>query len=292
LKQKAPAGFTSRAGDHVQAANQLPVDPVRGLSDNLNGLALVVEAQQDGDLTYTVQNVNEEILTNNDTVSYWIGQFVDAAIWGAAVFPEESLGQMGLAVMASLFGGALGSSGPPQQASYSDFRTAIDNTYLNSLSQNGANETTVLGDAALLSVVGTLAAQSWQWDPTESPDIAQSAQNANRIAFYQVLIPVRYQMVQYIDNETSYPYVVAQQEAPWSYWSEPGNINGTYNVYMLAYPDTLLHPYGFPTQTLMNDLFQNLGGSQEQFFLCQGGWSGIPQVSSNDNSDAAKRAQA
>ena len=45
--------------------------------------------------------------------------------------------------------------------------------------------------------------------------------------------------------------------------------------------DTLFHPYGFASQNLMNDLFENLGVVQSEFFLSQGPWSVIPQVSSN-----------
>jgi hypothetical protein len=50
---------------------------------------------------------------------------------------------------------------------------------------------------------------------------------------------------------------------------------------MLGYNDTLLHPYGFASQSLMNDLFDNLGVAQSEFFLGQGPWNVIPQVSSN-----------
>ena len=64
------------------------------------------------------------------------------------------------------------------------------------------------------------------------------------------------------------------------YWTE---VFGTSNrlVYMLGYPDTEFHPYGFPSQQLMTDLFSSLGVVQSEFFLGQGRWSGIPQVSGN-----------
>ena len=98
--------------------------------------------------------------------------------------------------------------------------------------------------------------------------------------FYQILIPVKFKIIQFLNNPFDYPYGDAQREAPWSYWSQ-ANGDGTYNVYMLGYDDTLFHPYGFASQNLMNDLFENLGVVQSEFFLSQGPWSVIPQVSSN-----------
>jgi hypothetical protein len=257
------------------------VGPLRGLFSNMNDLALAIESQQDSDLTTAVQNVDANIVSNNDTVDFWFGQFVDAAIWGAAVFPEAKVGQMALAVTASLFGGYLGSSGP-QQVAYSQFKSLVDGTYLNARTQNGTNEVTALGDAGMIAVAGQLAGEAWAWQPSESVDIALSTTNANRLAFYQILIPVRFQIIQFLENPMNYPYGDAQRNAPWSYWSEQ-NSDGTFNVYMLGYPDNYLTPYGYASQDLMTDLFQNLGVSQQEFFLSQGVWSGIQQVSSNQN---------
>jgi hypothetical protein len=152
-----------------------------------------------------VQNVSQDIASNDDTVS-WMGQVVDAAIWGAAVIPEAKIGQLALAVTASLFGGYLGSSGSPQQVSYSAFAGAVDATYLNAISQNGINESTALQDAGMIAVAGQLAGQAWEWLPSESADIAMSATNANRLMFYQILIPVKFQIIQFLNNPFDYPY--------------------------------------------------------------------------------------
>jgi hypothetical protein len=276
-------GFTDADWTAVQAvlvAELQNVGPLRGMFGNMNQLAGDLDTQQDTDLATAVQNVDQSIASNDDTVSYWLGQVLDAAIWGAAVFPEAKIGQLGLAVTASLFGGYLGSSGPPEQVSYSAFVGAIDEAYLDAVQQNGINQNTALEDAGMLAVAGRLAGQGWQWTSTESPDIALSSTNANRLTFYQILIPVRFVLVQFLDNPFDYPYAVAQQEAPWSYWSQ-ANDDGTYNVYMLGYPDTEFHPYGFPSQDLMTDLFGSLGVAQSEFFLGQGPWSGIKQVSAN-----------
>ena len=274
-------GFSDADWSAVQAVlvpELQNVGPLRGMFGNMNQLALDIKAQQDNDLATAVQNVSQDV--TDDTVSYWTGQVVDAAIWGAAVIPEAKVGQLALAVTASLFGGSLGSSGPPQQVSYSDFTGAVDAIYLNAISQNGTNETTALQDAGMIAVAGQLAGQAWEWLPTESADIALSSTNANRLMFYQILIPVKFKIIQFLNNPFDYPYGDAQREAPWSYWSQ-ANGDGTYNVYMLGYDDTLFHPYGFASQNLMNDLFENLGVVQSEFFLSQGPWSVIPQVSSN-----------
>jgi len=262
------------------------VSPTRDLFTNLDTLAGDVQSQQDSDLSYTVQMVNEKIQTNDDTVDYVISQILDALIWGAAVVPEEKGDQMALAIMASLFGGIMGGSSQPQTATYSNFKCMVDQQFLNAVQKNDDNKTAAMSDAGLLAVISQLASQSWYWDPDRSIDIARQTQNANRIAFYQVVIPVRFQIVQFLDNPTSYPYGDAQQEAPWSYWSQPA-ANGQYNVYLLCYPDTFFHPYAFPTQDLMNDLFQNLSVLQEDFFLGRYGWKNIPQVLNNNDKFAA-----
>ena len=40
-------------------------------------------------------------------------------------------------------------------------------------------------------------------------------------------------------------------------------------LFWTAPHDTLFHPYGFASQDLMNDLFENLGVAQSEFFLSQ-----------------------
>ena len=267
----------------VLVAELQNVGPLRGMFDNMNQLAAALNTQQDADLATAVQNVDQAIVSDNDTVTYWLGQVLDAAIWGAAVFPEAKLGQLALAVTASLFGGYLGSSGSPQQVSYAEFVGAIDHAYLDAVRQNGVNETTALQDAGMLAVVSQLAGQGWQWPPTQASDVALSSTNANRLAFYQILIPVRFEIVLFANNPFDFPYGEAQRDAPWCYWSQ-ANDDGTYNVYMLGYPNTEFFPYGFASQDLMTDLFDNLGVAQSDFFLGQGGWSGIPQVSANNGS--------
>jgi hypothetical protein len=268
----------------VLAEELQAVAPVRGMFGNMNDLAGKLRVQQDGDLAYCVSRADKTIPDNNSGVEFWTGQIIDAAIWGAGVIPEAKAVQVGIAVTASLFGSLLGSGGgTPESASYSDFKTTVDHAYLAATEQNGMNELTVLEDAAKLSVTSQAASQAWSWKPTDSTDIAQSSQNANRIAFYQVVLPVKFQIVVFANNPTSWPYGIAKSDAPWSYWSEAAG-NGLYNVYLLCYPGTTFYPYYFPTQELMTDLLSTLKVPPDLLFKGQYGWKLIPRKSADDES--------
>jgi hypothetical protein len=282
LAQMDNPGYPSADWDAVKEPllNELgAIKPVKSLIGDMNTLLPLIQSQQSSDLSTDVTNLTT--ISPGSEVAYWLGQIMSAVFWAACATPEGKTEQAGLAILASLFGSAVSALGGDsvQTVSYVSLQGLIEETYVTAKTTSDSHRDTILSDAVMLPLIGALVAgEVWTWDP-EQADTAVSSQiasNANRIVFYQTLIPSVFKIYYFEavndDYPGSYGFFESNNEPPaHAYWVEP--INGNYNVYILLAGGSLT--YSYPSKELSDDLFSTLAISKEAFFKGTNGWQSI-----------------
>ena len=255
----------------------------------------VVKTQQDADLQHCI-GVVEATTTPPATspIFYWMAGIFDACLWGAAAVPGLNAFAIPLAMLASLGGTVFGAanSTPPTSVDYSGFSQQIDNNYVQSSVALSAQTQTVVDDPAKLALLGTLLQASWRVDLNSLPDLISHGSAASRIAFYQLILPITFQIAIYRDSDDDYPTQKFTEYFPLPVTSteslgSPANAfialpsaqtNGNYDVYLLyrgSNPSALI----YPGTELTTDLFSTLGIAQSDLFC--GGWN-IPTTNGYD----------
>ena len=283
--------FTEADFDAVKAI-LLPeinyVDPVMNFFDNLNQLASDIKNDQGPWLSAAWDNVFEQ--QPSSTVNYWVGQSLEAIIWGFAAFTLDGVYapvfNISLSMIASLVGSllAMPDNQTEQQGDKEDFEQLPNEIYSQTSTQNSAYGQKVLQDSAMLLVVGELANVGWKWELPDPDTIASDTQNTSMVMFYQTLIKERYNILVWTDSPYDYPsYTVINSgkvgcklDAPAnSWWSEPSD-QGNWNVYLLC-SGTDFKGIGYPSSDLTTDLWTTLNISKENFFKGLNGWNTIQQ---------------
>jgi hypothetical protein len=257
------------------------VDPVNAMIGNMDGLLETINNQQTADMATDVTNFT---ISPESQVGYWLGQIMQAALWAAAAFPEAKLAQAGLAAVTSLLGSALSAMGgdSEQTVTYATLQATIDNAYVVAKRTNDGYQQTVLTDAVMLPVVGALAEDAWGWDSQIMDDAVTSptASNANRIVFYQTLIPSVFK-IWYLENVDSDDpgdfgiFLSWNEPPPHAYFVEQLS-NSNFNIYILLTISGGEH--GYPSKELSYDLFTTLAISRDEFFKGANGWQSITRV--------------
>lgn len=275
--------FSQEDWDVVVGAldGELPcIGKIRKFFGNIDDLLSQIDRQRQTDLLHVASLVVPDPSSQSE-VTYWAGQILEALAWAAAAAVPEG-GGIPMSFAASILGSALadGGSDDLQQVPYAEFAGMVNTGYFSALALNGRNMETVLADAVKMRMIKELVVGPWAWSPEQTPNAAQATQNPNRIAFYQILLPTYYSIKTW--EETPYPYptilvqegphVIRQQlDAPsYAYWAQPLE-DGNYNVYLLQSGSD------YPSSDMMDDLFNQLGVSHEDFFVGNGGWAQIPR---------------
>ncbi|HST21036.1 MAG TPA: hypothetical protein VLR90_07960, partial [Blastocatellia bacterium] len=266
------------------------VSPVASLFNNMGALAFDIQNVQNVQLPAAWDNVFEQKPSPTDNVTYWVGQIGEACLWGLAAITFEIIPfyNVAMAMAASFFGSILSftSNNQNEQVQYTQFSGLPSSIYLESQTQNGNSENTVLGDSVMLLVVGELASEGWQWDANDSVTIANASEDANRGMFYQILIKERYNILRWLDTQYNYPsytqklsynyytYGLELNAPSDAWWLEPSD-EGTWNVYLLC-SGTKYDEIGYPSSDLLNDLWKLV--SKENFFKGLNGWNNISVI--------------
>jgi len=277
------------------------VGTMYGFSQDMVGLALAINVQQDSDLNHCFGNLTLDPVTSTAPVPYWTGAVIDAALWGLAAAPLGPVIQAGLAVAASLFGSFVGqpSSGdqPTTVVQYQDFKSTVDTLFRDALSGAYLDLQALVTDPVKLRVTGRLVEGPWYWGIADNATVATNGTNPNRIMFYQMLMAAEFSVFVWTNVTENYPahrwvdwyggHETTVIQAPsWAWWSIP-NADGTYTVCLLAQGTIGEGGQGvdlvaFPIQALMTDLFTNLQVQPADIAFRRFGWDKISNPPSGD----------
>ena len=271
-----PAGSAFAQADWTTVQSQLLAETqaltvVLSLYANLQALAGDILNQQNMDLALAIQLANPQ-QQGNSQVGFWLEQVFDALLWGAAALCSElpAMG-FGLSALASLLGTTVNSSQTgPTMIEYTEIEQQIDAAYAATVSLNGMGQTDLVADALKCAVVRWMSVGAWAWPASRGIDMAAATQSANRIAFYQMLLPAIYTQYSYQQDDYG-PYWDKAQKAPSYAYRGYQTEHGTYQLYPMA---AWWHPAsaGWPSQDLMNDLWA-CGVQPWQFWQGDGPWS-------------------
>ena len=177
----------------------------------------------------------------------------------------------------------------------------------------GQRTNRILTDGLLLPIVARLAETVWSWQATDFGNLPDLVQNTYRLSFYQKLIPNQYVISEWLNHLVPepvlypldpHPFYGAPSYACWATpssqksWVAPDLLKkygfGSYNLYIIhtpgdpgggtdwrGYPgittaSNSVNPAFYPSEEIMQELFQTLGVSQVDFFTCTNGWESTP----------------
>lgn len=247
-------------------------------------LAERVEEQQKTDLKKVKDNI--QITTPPETAEqYWPSQLAVAVIWGFAAAAGGPIGIFA-SVAASLLGSLLSEPHPPP-VPYASIKKMIEATYRSLESANTSQRAAILSDAAMLRIFNELSGTTWKMSVDDWPAQLDGFETADRIQFYQRLMPYVFTVCEVTGVDTPIPFYnldVGHQIERMSFGSNfyislsPGN--GVYNDFVLCcYPSQGLYSPPVspvpPSVELQTDL-TNLGVKQN-LLLGYGSWSNIPR---------------
>lgn len=271
--------------------------------DNIYDQLGTMNTQQQSDVNYVLEMIQQTVPANPPAPpdNSWLNAVVGAMIVGGqtaitVAFPEEAALQVGVAVAGSLLTSVLpsnsangGSSGGSNQSGTSifDYASHVNTQYQNALLLNDQHVTRVVTDVVLLSVIGQLLEAGWQWKETNPGFVTQqeNVQNANRVTFYQQLLPLQFKMMNWwgLINQSGPVYetpdktrpntedIVSMNAPSQSYWWETSQI--LFMLYVGSDNPSDCSNFQYPSQAMMNDLFNNLGVPQSNFFTGATPWN-------------------
>lgn len=288
------------------------LDPVNGLSSDLQTLAGKLATQNDAALAATLQNVNASVaVTNTDPIGhYWLEQVLCGALWGLAAVPfpqwllEGPLGaatQIGTSAMlsfsASMFGGWIATqqgATPPPTIAYSDWKAQVDQSFLDLSRQDDADIATIKGDLVLLPMIGPLLSGTpqnpyWQHNPQDIDAVATNALNPYKLQFYRTFVPMKFNVLIWTNPSQQSPYYLTPVFGPhplqlrgWTVvdMKAPTNaylmIGG--NLYLLCVGTTVEGTVYYPSPDLTTDLFTTLGVPQADVFRGAADWAALERI--------------
>ncbi|HYW72311.1 MAG TPA: VCBS repeat-containing protein [Pyrinomonadaceae bacterium] len=272
------------------------VAEVYGLTSSREAIASAVRTRQLEELEIVKHNVQPAPAKDSD-IDYWPEQVAVAAIWGMAAFPfadEEGESifviNMAMSVVASLLGSYFSRpQSTPSVSSYYHLALDIHRLYDKAIDAGVTDEVRILTDAVMLPLVARLAERAWKIEPTDPMKIARHASKANRLYFYENLIPLTFNLMVWTVVDTPVPAAWTNSKTggfwqdigaqPYTFLSEPQG-DGNYNIYLLYNGGGLSdwQDFKYPKKQLMDDLFstEELNVPQNLFFQGGGVWSAIP----------------
>jgi hypothetical protein len=275
----AGSGYAQADWSAVQStllAETQALTVIYSLYANLQALAADLLNQQNMDLAQAIILSNPSS-AGNPQVGFWLLQALDAILWGAAALCGETpLLAMGLSAIASLLSAAMGphTETGPTLIEYTQIQEQIDEAYAALLTTNGMGESELVADGLKCAIIRWMATGTWAWPSTRSIDLAAATQYANRIAFYQSLLPAIYTVFTW-QSDSDGPPTYVQKPPAYDYWGQETGGEYTYTMYALAgWWD--VDSAGWPSQDLITDLFSTCGVQPQDFWLRQGPWSAMP----------------
>ncbi|WP_165219211.1 WD40/YVTN/BNR-like repeat-containing protein [Aquisphaera insulae] len=297
----APAGVSNADWQAVQQQILTELNDVQTIVDNLYGN--VYQLINDlGTLSNTVfVTAADKVLgsvngpDSNQTATLVLEGLADAILWGIAAAGLPA----GAAVATSFLASAVGSvfsgflaSNPPDANGAVDIKAGqlgqtIADQYTASLLSASNDEKTILSNWNTLQAVGQqLSSGAWDWDVTQTPAMVAAAEPAFELYFLQALMPAKWQIIgfAYADYQ-KYPLSQSLDAPTYDVYTQPqGYKHGRpwEYVYFLnqqganknPFDDQYVGPY--PSQDLIDTLFDDLNVSQYDFWMGNGGWGEIP----------------
>ena len=273
-----------------------------GGSDSMGYLNSQIEQTQTEQLLNAADNVNgTDSPSDSSTVTFWLSNLVDAAIWGVAAIPglAEALpaAPIVLSLVGTLYPAAATAFSPdtppvPQQVPYGQFQAQVIQAYKDASDELAAKVVRISSDPVLLPILGGLlnadTSPLWKFTSVDLLDLANNCAGPARLQYYSTFIPMRFHFLIWQNVTLTNPYCcfpnlnegydqISLHSPDYAYFTEQ-NSGGTYNIYLLCAgtvgrDDT--PSLSYPIQDLFTDLFQNLGVSQADFFHGNGLWAAI-----------------
>jgi hypothetical protein len=254
----------------VTECNQ--VDTAYGVFSDLQSVAGDLNSYQQDDLTTVTLNIQQLGASNPQSVYlYWLGQIFVAALWGfagsAGLFLKEAAAAtfgVFFSTVASVAGSVVGYN-PVEQQSYAleSVEQDVENTMAVSIVNNSLDLTAILGDPVKLNILDGLHDNVWLLDTSLPATIKQPFQLVDRLWMYQFLLPF-YVSIDIVEPGVFYPATPTYLLNNVGYFlkDQSGNIS----------------PSQFQGTNIYTDLFTNIGVSEEDFFVGNGGWSNIKRT--------------
>lgn len=237
---------------------------VYGLAGTAETMADLVSAQQQADLGIVSANFQ---YVNDSPVSWWMGQALDAAMWGATVlFPESKGLTAGISIAASLFGSTLSATAwQPASVNFTDIAGKISAAYGSTMDLTQTAAAAFLSDGVRLNMVGALAQSTWAVPNQVDQSDVQATEVPNRIGFYQTILSA-VAAIEYWAGVGS-PVTTPPDQGSWS-MPNPDPGGSWYWWYRIGdtYPQAL------------QDIFDTLNVPASSFYLGQGGWAAIGRL--------------
>jgi hypothetical protein len=180
---------------------------------------------------------------------------------------------------------------PPNSAG---LQANIISVYQSLVNLNGEQTKRVLQDGILLPIVARLAQIIWTWQTSDQQHLVAQMRTPTKVGFYQTLIPGSYVISEWVNYPTKEPVLIVNYTETavgahaYAYWATPSPSNSVLNdLYIIHTPgnssgDTSwngvpgyahpINPALYPAQAVMDDLFNQLGVTRENFFTCTNGW--------------------
>ncbi len=304
----APPPNVSSA-DWLNIKNQI-VDELNAVSliahyfDNVNTLNTDLQTVADNSLTEAYSFIGEANNTTDttSTVTLLLERLLEAGTAGIAASFSGG-GAIIAAVLSSAYSAAItdltGNSNPDSStaltSTYANLMKTVDNYYGTVATQTGNYETAILKDWGKIQAVSAAVKGPWAWSPTETPMIQNAAQPADDLFFYQALMPVKWQVVEYANTYCATnvlnAFCIEDMIPPYDIYqvSLGENQSGfpVYDDYFLnaVGSNTVIGPDSnngaYPMQDLLQQIY-SMGFSQRSLFTATNGWN-LPVIVVNPN---------
>ncbi|HET8912099.1 MAG TPA: LamG-like jellyroll fold domain-containing protein, partial [Ktedonobacteraceae bacterium] len=268
-----------------------------------------------GDTLVEIANKLNAALTTpqvaNDTTGYLVSTILSGALAILSVIPEAKVAQMAFLAGSDITASLLSASSDQPTLSALDptlpqqIKDQLNASYQALLKLNGERITRILTDGQLLPVVSRLAETVWNWQPGDFGMLPSLVQDKYRLSFYQQLIPNQYVVSEWLNHLSPGPSFYPDYEvlpsarihgAPeYACWStQSSQLSQRFNLYIIHtitgpfgsnwgdYPGFVtrpivgVEPQYYPTEAILNELFQTLGVAKADFFTCTNGWEKTP----------------
>jgi hypothetical protein len=266
---------------------------VNTLFGNINGLIGAIESLNDNNLPPipTAVGLGQPNQPPNLNMAIVVlGGIVDALMWGLAsvvgdpAFPElgfamsAGASMLGTGITAATTGGPASPDDRTRQVTidYLLVSQKLNSIYTGATTASGNVQAAIVKDWGMLGLVGNSCFTGfWTWPDQLSSTIANYAQNAYQIWFYQVFMTAMWEVVYVLWTED--PGLWNNRTADYLTYSEPNiGMGGTdfYFSLQIGGDDNYLNPSDmgpYPTKILMEAIW-GLGVQPADFFKNRNGW--------------------
>lgn len=287
-----------KATTSILALELQAVGQVQTLYQQKQALLNALQLEQTEDLNAVVSNLQDVSSAAPSTAwSDIVLTIMSDSLGVLSVIPEAKVGQMALLIGSDLFAAFMsGSSGgnQPPPSNSAGLQANIISVYQSLVNMNGEQTRRVLQDGILLPIVARLAQTLWTWQTSDQEQLIAQVRTPTKVGFYKTLIPANYVISEWLHYPSQEPVLfVEHTETPVgaparAYWATPDPSNSfLYNLYIIHTPGnangdtswngvpgyaTPINPALYPAQAVMDDLFNQLGISRQDFFTCTNGW--------------------